>query len=54
MRVKKIDMHAHAVSSHGYPHSLGSFWPTPEDLMPMYKEMDVERAVLQPLITTEN
>ncbi len=53
MRVKKIDMHAHAVSSHGYPTGEGIFWPTPEDLIPMYKEMDIERAVLQPLITTE-
>ncbi len=53
MRVKKIDMHAHAVSSHGYPHPGGDFWPMPEELIAMYEKMGIERAVLMPLITTE-
>ncbi len=53
MRVKKIDMHAHAVSSHGYPHPRGDFWPMPEELLVMYEKIGIERAVLMPLITTE-
>ena len=53
MRIKKIDMHAHAVSSHGFPHPWGDFWPTPEDLVGMYGEMNIERSVLMPMICTE-
>ncbi len=53
MRVKKIDMHAHALISRGIMNPRRDYWPLPEELLPMYDELGIERAVLMPLITTE-
>ena len=53
MEIRKIDMHAHAVSSHGFPHPWGDFWPTPEDLIGMYDQMNIECSVLMPMLCTD-
>ena len=51
---KKIDMHAHTIASRGIPNGpQGGYWPMPEELMEMYKELGIERSVLLPMICTE-
>ncbi len=51
---KKIDIHAHAMGSRGIPNGPGGgFMPLPEELMQIYKELNIERSVLLPEILTE-
>ncbi|MBQ7039821.1 MAG: amidohydrolase family protein [Clostridia bacterium] len=45
MTVKKIDMHVHAQFSGGPERLRGGTWPTPEELRPVYDELEIEKGV---------
>lgn len=49
-----IDIHAHAHTRPFLQLDGHKPWPTPEDLIPFYDSIGVERGVLQPLIGPEN
>ena len=49
-RVKKIDIHCHAVTESLIPFGNGAYFPTPDDMRKAYDVLGVERAVLLPLI----
>ena len=48
MKVKKIDMHVHAIPKRGIPKMSGAFYPTPSELRRMYDKLGIEKGVLLP------
>lgn len=53
MRLKKIDMHVHAVTSHGLPRPRGDNYPLPSDLMEAYDHLGIDRGNLLPSMGVE-
>jgi len=51
--VKKIDMHAHVLSSRGYLRKDGTTYVLPDELIAMYEQIGVEKGVLLPLVKIE-
>jgi predicted TIM-barrel fold metal-dependent hydrolase len=48
-----IDIHAHAYRRSGYPQDGYTYFATPEQLLPRYDELQIEKACLLPLIGPE-
>ena len=51
--VKKIDIHAHVLSSRGYLRPDGTTYVLPDELLAMYEQIGVEKAVILPLLKIE-
>ena len=51
--VKKIDMHAHTIRTHGIPRPGGSHFATVPELLDMYDKLGVERGVLLPSVSPD-
>ncbi len=48
-----IDIHAHAFKAHGFPRGTKDAFSTPQELIGRYDKIDVERAVLLPVVNVE-
>ena len=53
--IKKIDVHAHGTAFGQYTPKFGNgtTWPTAEDLIKFYDQLNIELGVLQPLVAPE-
>jgi len=51
--VKKIDIHAHIVAQRGMLRPNGATMTTPEELIDIYDQLNVERGVLLPIVSRE-
>ena len=51
--VKKIDMHAHTIRTHGIPRPGGSHFATVPELLQMYDTIGVEKGVLLPSVSPD-
>jgi len=51
--VKKIDIHAHVLSSRGFTRPNGTTYVLPEELFEMYDQIGVDKALLLPLLKIE-
>jgi len=51
--VKKIDIHAHVLSSRGFLRPDGTTYVLPEELFAMYDQIGVEKALILPLLKIE-
>lgn len=51
--VKKIDIHAHVLSSRGFTRPDGTTYVLPDELLEMYEKIGVEKALLLPLLKIE-
>lgn len=51
--MRKIDIHVHTIAEKGVLRSRGDTFATPEELFEMYDQLEVEKAVLLPVVSPE-